>query len=73
MVSNCLTDERYYIQKAVGWVLREMGNVYPEEINSFLIGHIAVVSSSAFTRAIERRSPTEKDELRLVRKRELSS
>ncbi len=73
LVSNCLMDERDYVQKAVGWVLREMGDVYPEEISSFLMGHITVVSSSAFTRAIERRSPAEKDELRLVRQRELSS
>ena len=73
LVSNCLTDDRYCVQKAVGWVLREMSEVYPEEIRSFLIGHIGIVSASAFTRAIERRSRAERDELRSVRKRERSS
>ncbi len=72
LVSNCLTDERYYVQKAVGWVLREMGHVYPDEIRAFLIDHITSVSSIAFTRAIERRSPVEKEELRLLRKIEPS-
>lgn len=25
LVSNCLEDDRHYVQKAVGWELREMG------------------------------------------------
>ncbi|MEE8232975.1 MAG: DNA alkylation repair protein, partial [Thermoplasmata archaeon] len=40
LVLNCLTDERYHVQKAVGWVLREMGHVYPEEIRAFLTDHV---------------------------------
>lgn len=73
LVLNCLTDDRYHVQKAVGWVLREMGHVYPEEIRAFLTDHVMSVSSIAFTRAIERRSPAERDELRQMRKKELSS
>ncbi len=73
LVSNCLTDERHHVQKAVGWVLREMDQVYPEEIRAFLTGHITRVSPIALTRATERRSPAERQELRLMRKRALSS
>ena len=33
LVSNCLGDDRYYVQTAVGWVLREMSHVYKSEID----------------------------------------
>ena len=36
LVSNCLEDRRYYVQKAVGWVLREMANVHREEVRAYL-------------------------------------
>lgn len=64
LVSNCLNDERYYVQTAVGWVLREMGNVYPKEVKQYLENHIEKLSSIAFTRAIERMSIEEKVKLR---------
>jgi 3-methyladenine DNA glycosylase AlkD len=62
LVSNCLDDERYYVQTAVGWVLREMGNVYPKEIMN-----IDKINSIAFSRAIERISAKEKTRLKNLR------
>ncbi len=53
LVSNCLNDERYYVQTAVGWVLREMGNIYPKEIMKYLETHAKKMSSTAFSLAIE--------------------
>lgn len=69
LVSNCLADGRYYVQTAVGWVLREMGNVYPAEVRAYLEEHGAVMSAGAFSRAIERRRAEEKGELRALRKK----
>jgi len=68
LVSNCLSDGRYYVQKAVGWVLREMGHAYPLEVRSYIEDNMAALSATAFARAIERRPPAERDELRLLRK-----
>jgi 3-methyladenine DNA glycosylase AlkD len=68
MVTNCLADERYYVQTAIGWVLREMGNAYPDEILTYLRANVGVLSAEALSRAIERRSPEEKAELRALRK-----
>lgn len=68
LVSNCLDDERYYVQTAVGWVLREMGQVYKGEITKYIEGNIQALSTLAFSRAIERRSPTEKNRLKKLRK-----
>lgn len=67
LVSNCLDDERYYVQTAVGWVLREMGNVYPKEIMKYLETHIEILSSVAFTRSIERMNIREKTRLKKLR------
>jgi 3-methyladenine DNA glycosylase AlkD len=67
LVSNCLDDERYYVQTAVGWVLREMGNVYPKEVMKYLESHIEKLSSVAFTRAIERMNAKEKFRLKKMR------
>ena len=60
LVTTCLPDEREHVQKAVGWVLREMGNAYPDEVRAYIEEHIAIMSAVALRRAIERRSPAVK-------------
>jgi 3-methyladenine DNA glycosylase AlkD len=60
LVTTCLQDDREYVQKAVGWVLREIGNAYPDEIRDYIEEHIAMLSTVALRRAIERRSPAVK-------------
>lgn len=68
LVSNCLDDQRYYVQLAVGWVLREMGHAYAGAITQYLETHAGALSAPAFARAIERRSPDERNRLRELRK-----
>ncbi|MFM9874387.1 MAG: DNA alkylation repair protein [Fimbriimonadaceae bacterium] len=53
MVKNCLKDNRYYVQTAVGWVLREMRKSYPREIVSFLELEIEAISVKALARAVD--------------------
>jgi 3-methyladenine DNA glycosylase AlkD len=72
LVTNCLDDSRHYVQTAVGWVLREMGQVYPGEIAEYLEAHASAISASAFSRAIERRSGDSQARLREVRKTSLA-
>jgi 3-methyladenine DNA glycosylase AlkD len=67
LVTRCLADEREYVQSAVGWVLREMGHAYPGEVRTYLEEHITTISAAAFRRAIERRTPEVKAELRELR------
>ena len=67
LISNCLDDERYYVQTAVGWVLREMGNVYKRETTKYLETHIEKISSTAFSRAIEKKDAKEKARLRRLK------
>ena len=72
LVSNCLDDQRHHVQMAVGWVLREMGHVYGREVTKYLEAHAERMSTSAFSRAIERRSSPERTRLREFRKRRLA-
>ena len=68
LVTECLEDEREYVQKAVGWVLRELGRAYPDGVRAYLEQHIASLSGVALTRAVERLGPGEKEQLRALRK-----
>lgn len=53
MVERCIDDHRYYMQKATGWVLREMNRGYPEDVEAFLSKHLAVIGSDALSRSVE--------------------
>ncbi|MCY3839013.1 MAG: DNA alkylation repair protein, partial [Gammaproteobacteria bacterium] len=64
MVDRCVEDRRQPMQKAVGWVLREMWRAYPEVIEQYLKGNAARIAPSAFTRAIERMDPGARKEMR---------
>jgi 3-methyladenine DNA glycosylase AlkD len=67
LVANCIDDHRYYMQQATGWVLREMGHVYPDEIAEFIEANAATMGPRAFRRAIEQRSAVERARLKVLR------
>jgi 3-methyladenine DNA glycosylase AlkD len=60
MLENCLDDERPYVQKAIGWVLREANYVYHAEISAFIEQHLADLRGIAFGAATERFSAVER-------------
>ncbi len=64
MVDRCVEDRRQPMQKAVGWVLREMWRAYPGEIQTYLETNAARIAPSAFTRAIERMDVATRREMR---------
>lgn len=68
LISAVLADKEYYVQKGVGWALRELRNVYPKEAHAYLTKHIRAVSPIAFTIAIEKVSSADRDKLKALRK-----
>lgn len=68
MLENCLDDERPYVQKAIGWVLREANYVYHAEISAFIEQHVADLRGIAFGAATERFSKAERSALLEKRK-----
>jgi 3-methyladenine DNA glycosylase AlkD len=67
-IAPLLTDKEYFVQKAVGWTLRESYNVYPMPTYLFIEENIKAISSTAFTTCLEKMSETEKEKLKLKRK-----
>ena len=64
MVTAQLDHDDYYVQKGVGWTLRELGNVYPDETLAYVRRHLARLSAAAFSAATEKMSATVKADLK---------
>ena len=67
-VASLLDDKDYFVQKGVGWALREIGNIYHKETFAFLKKHYAGITGIAFAAASEKLSTKEKEELKKLRK-----
>lgn len=72
LITGLLSDKEYYVQKGVGWALREMHNVYPKETKAYLEKNIRKVSSIAFTIAMEKMGEAEKNKFKALRKQKIS-
>lgn len=62
-----LEFDHHYVQKGVGWTLRESGNVYPEETFAFIKRNISKISSKAFSAATEKMPLKQKQSLKKLR------
>jgi 3-methyladenine DNA glycosylase AlkD len=49
-----IDDKDIYVQKAVGWTIRECWQAYEAETRSFLLAHISKLTSIAFSSATEK-------------------
>jgi 3-methyladenine DNA glycosylase AlkD len=68
LIVQLLGDKEYYVQKGVGWAMREMHTVYPDEAFEWLRVHIKQISAIAFTIAIEKMDEVMVGELKGLRK-----
>jgi 3-methyladenine DNA glycosylase AlkD len=64
-----LADREYYVQKGVGWTLRELRNVYPAETVIWLKQNVRSISAIAFTISIEKLDAQAIIEIKEIRKR----
>ena len=67
MVSRCVNDHRDYMQKATGWVLRELHSAHPIETELFIQECLHEIGAQALSRAFERAPPDERAKWRLRR------
>ena len=68
MITSQLKAHEYYVQKGLGWTLRESYNVYPDLTYKFVHDNFHLVSPLAFTAAIEKMTEKEKSVLKQKRK-----
>ncbi|MCP9823852.1 DNA alkylation repair protein [Synechococcus sp. EJ6-Ellesmere] len=73
MLTGCLDDHRDAVQKAIGWVLREMNRVFPVEVRGFLDGSLTRIGATALSRATEHWNEVERRALRERRKQAMKS
>ena len=57
----------HYVQRGVGWSLRETHNVYPKQTLRFLQKNVHLLSSIAFSAATEKMTKAQKDHLKALR------
>ncbi|MEZ5014221.1 MAG: DNA alkylation repair protein [Chitinophagales bacterium] len=69
LVKPLLPDDAYFVQKGVGWCLRECGIVYPEKTLVFLHTHAKKLSGTAFATATEKITSSDKEALKAIRKK----
>ena len=68
LIEPLLPDNEYYVQKGLGWTLRELHTVYPEQALAWLKKHIKQVSAIAFTIAIEKMDAATIVDIKALRK-----
>lgn len=67
LLTPLLGDREHYVQKGVGWTLREAMQVYPEQTLAFVEQHCEVLSSVAFTTVMEKTPAVDKQRFKLRR------
>ncbi len=63
LVTHIITDQRHYVSRAVGWLLREAAKGYHGEIRAYIEEYMALMPSVAFSYAIEHYSPEERKDI----------
>jgi 3-methyladenine DNA glycosylase AlkD len=63
-----LAAPEYYVQKAVGWTLRECYNVYPEKTTEFVTASLSKIHPDAWYAASEKMPKSVKNKLVLKRR-----
>lgn len=67
-IEKHIEDEHYYVQKAVGWTLRECWNVYPDLTFAYLKKNADRIPSAAWTAATEKLKARDKNILLKIRR-----
>lgn len=68
LVEPHFTAKEYYVQKGVGWTLREMYNVYPAETTRYIETKLPLITSIAWVAASEKMPKSKKSVLLKKRK-----
>ncbi len=67
-ITELIDDKEHYVQKGVGWTLKELYNVYPNETLKYIEKNAKRVSATAFSAATEKLIKADKERLKKRRK-----
>lgn len=69
MVHNLIEDKDYYVQRGVGWTLRELFRTYPDQTLTYFYRNVKSISSTAFQTISKSLPMKEKEKLLLLRRK----
>ena len=67
LIEPLIGDQDRYVQKAIGWQLRELHKLYPAQTLSLLLQHARELSPTSFSYATERLTQKEKERIKKKR------
>ena len=67
LVHNLMYDKDIYVQKGVGWTLRELYNVYPAKTYQYLLKHAVDLAPAAWQASTEKLNKKDKARLKKLR------
>ena len=68
LVHPLIEDPEFYVQRGVGWTLREIYNLYPQKTYEYFFTHAPTFSTVAFSAATEKLPKSKKEILKKLRK-----
>ena len=69
LVKNLIDDTDKFVQKGIGWTLRECHSVHPVATKQFIRKHATHISATAFSAAAEKWPPVFLAEIKMCRKK----
>jgi 3-methyladenine DNA glycosylase AlkD len=69
LINNLLDDKEYYVQKGLGWALREASNVYYDYTLDYILQNAKTIKPAAFSAATEKLLPPHKEQVKSLRKK----
>ncbi len=69
LIDALLTDKDYYVQKGIGWTLRELLQQYESETFEYIMAHAHLITSTAYYATAEKMTNTQKEQFKLLRKK----
>jgi 3-methyladenine DNA glycosylase AlkD len=69
LIDLLLTDKNYYVQKGIGWTLRELLQQYESETFEYIMAHAHLITSTAYYATAEKMTETQKEQFKLLRKK----
>lgn len=69
LIDALLTDKNYYVQKGIGWTLRELLQQYESETFEYIMAHAHLITSTAYYATAEKMTDTQKEQFKLLRKK----
>ncbi|PCJ16329.1 MAG: hypothetical protein COB02_16330 [Candidatus Cloacimonadota bacterium] len=67
-INPLLNDSEYYVQKAIGWTLREVYNVYPKQTTKYFKDKLLKLNPIAYSSSTEKLNKIIKSNFNLIRK-----